>query len=156
MNKISEGYHFHALIAVDKEPHASWYKKGVHMHLQKVGYKPPEGAPQATIPIPPLTENELSEYLSVIDKKEEKSEEVVSHTLAKAYEKIVKMDKRERHVKRVISYMEKEIEGVPKQYEDYILFVGGKNTRIMDPPCASEAGTIPASPHRAGESPELA
>jgi len=124
-NKIIEGYHFHALLKVEKEPTKSWFKKGVHMNLKKVGR--PQTMEGFRLPMPEITVREKKEALYEGTLTPEDVEDMMVKDLEK---KVRKQCAQRRHVDRILLYMSKELE-LPAQYLDYILVIGGKNLKIQ-------------------------
>lgn len=129
-NKKSTGYHFHALIAVDKEPRKAWYKKGVHMHLAKVGkveHKVVTGVPsQVRLSAPEMTQKEYKEWSAHEPENSEKHQ--IDRLINKQVVTVKKLLNLSQHLQRVIQYMEKEQE-FPAQYADYMLCVGSKQIK---------------------------
>lgn len=119
-NKKSEGYHFHAIIKLNRVPKAQWYIKGVHMHLQKVGNR-------LAVNSRPLTKEEVLEYVYTVP---EKKQTLISQLEERLVElKIDQTVKKNDDVSRVLSYMAKEFE-FPAQYTDYIICESGKMTLL--------------------------
>ena len=118
-NKITEGYHYHAVMKMTCLPKPSWFIKGIHMNLKRIGFtrrtKPlfskkevhdisagcPEGQPAS-----------LKEYLD-------------DDLLTKVIDDRGSDVARAVHVDRTLNYLSKEME-MPAQYSDYILSVRGK------------------------------
>lgn len=122
-NKISDGYHFHAIAKMEKKPPATWYKKGVHMKLQKIGS--PEKLPEDwKIPIPYLSRRTLS------DMREHYEDNVIIDYLMEktARVSLAKMRKNTQ-IEKVLRYMSKDLD-MPMQYTDYIYVHNKKHVKI--------------------------
>jgi len=124
-NKKVEGYHFHALVSVKKEPKKAWYTKGVHIHLKRVGRS--ETKTQC-IPDPPcVTARDLVECpIEILPELQDKYEEqLIQNTIKKSF-------KRHRigsAINNCYHYMQKE-QSMPIQFHDYIFVCKGKHVRL--------------------------
>lgn len=125
LNKKSEGYHFHALIKVDKEPTKRWFRKGVHMNLQKLGN--PSGSKNLPTGMPMFNQNEISEIAEY--DKDIALGIVKIQTLKTDWDNVNKKARYSKDIKRITSYMSKEME-LPAQYEDYLAVDKGKTVKI--------------------------
>lgn len=119
-NKNTEGYHFHALIKADDGPPKTWYTKGVHMHLKKVGKSDTKEG--HTMPVPDITRRDV-----VMD-------ECPMHYYVEAVEQrliadIQKRQRRQTNVTKILTYMSKEMD-MPMQYTDYYLSCRGKSCQL--------------------------
>lgn len=120
-NKQNDFYHYHAIMKVTKEPSKSWFRKGIHMHLCKIGKSDQKGA----LPPPPIN-------ITVKDVREadgELDEQYEEQLVDKVIEKAGKSMRRLTHAGRVVNYMFKDLE-TPAQYRNYMLVVQGKNKPI--------------------------
>lgn len=126
-NKKTDGYHFHALLKVIKQPPPSWFTKGVHINLQTVGRRHFRS-------IHDLTKKDIFEYSDVCPVEELKAQ----YLLDKVDNKINVVVKRDTDIDRVLSYMAKEME-FPAQYTDYILSIRGKMMTLGQPVSPQEA-----------------
>lgn len=134
-NKKTNGYHFHVLMILDKEPHGSWFKKGVHMNLQKVGRM----KTGYVIPMSGPTDKELfdAEVEGIITK-----DDVADVLQERVIENHIKMNKKLAHTCRILNYMSKEME-FPIQYVDYQIVYKSKNYELR-PPETLPAGYAPS------------
>lgn len=131
-NKDQPGYHFHALLKLDKKPSRGWYKKNVHMYMKQLGTctcicdgeSVGEGIVNPAPSLTSITQNDVYEADGKLD--EEYSMQQLDRMLATA-------DKQVRHKKdldRVVNYMFKEYQSTHTQYRDYVLVVGGKSQTL--------------------------
>lgn len=126
-NKKSAGFHFHALLSLTKKPSKSWFKKGVHMNLLKVGK--PQDNTGMTIPPPPMTASMMSEWVHFEQKiASVHIEQVLIENQLTALQKRNRID---THIRRILAYMAKEQE-FPAQYTDYILVKGSNHQALPD------------------------
>lgn len=125
-NKTKDGYHFHALLKVTKEPPKSWFKKGVHMNLKKVGR--PQTMEGFVPPVPLPTNREVHEAQRDEVITPEHLEELY---FQKAYIKSKREQIKRKNVERILIYMSKELD-MPIQYKDYQLVISKKNYKIQD------------------------
>lgn len=144
-NKITPGYHFHALVVLKKEPPKSWYRKGVHIHLQKVG-KPPEDGKQRK---PEKLSMETTEkQLYDMECHEPEKARVIRDNLI--FDRLVdsarKIIKYKDNVRTIIRYMEKEQKEYV-QYENYVLCVH-KKMKKLDRGGSADADQRPAPPEQ--------
>lgn len=128
-NKKTEGYHFHALLSLTKNPAQGWFKKGCHIHLQPLNSCKTALFKLGGNSVPPIngdiTEQDLYE-------NNEDPEIFAAHKnqlIEKAVTKCFKSTKNWVHVCRVVNYMKKEFE-MPCQYSDYILVLRGKQAQL--------------------------
>ena len=133
LNKKSCGYHFHALLSCEKEPTRRWFKKGVHMHLKKVGKiekkekKETKDDEEVHSSIVPMTSKEVAEW---IERDPDNAIPVLTDKLITGcFKRHTKRKKKEQHLMRILNYMSKEFE-YPAQYSDYILVVS-KHNRVL-------------------------
>lgn len=125
-NKRVEGCHFHALIRVDSEPNKSWFKKGCHMHLQKIGK--PQNKEGMKMPTPWPSGQEIWEMYGQLPLEEAQAEHLKVIVEKQMYIES-KQTKCDKNITNVLKYMSKELE-MPCQYTDYIYVVSGKNQTI--------------------------
>lgn len=123
-NKKSEGYHFHALLDCKVEPRKSWFKKGVHMNLQKVGDKGIIKSHLYAMPLPPLNSKDIDGMAQ--EDPVGAAKYVVDTAINNGLVKLKKRKKKNAHLGRVLQYMKKEQE-LPIQYIDYMYVVSRKN-----------------------------
>lgn len=121
-NKTTPGNHFHALLRLDKPPPKSWFKKGVHMNLQKVGGVP-QGVTYQT-PMPGLTQNEISLMYHLDD-----ADVAIAYVEDMIFEKLKKKMKKATHIEKVLKYCSKDL-NMPMQYTDYIYVVKSKQVKL--------------------------
>lgn len=115
-NKKTEGYHFHALLKVSTPPKPSWFKKGVHMHIARIGHCP------LRVDFP--TNQEFHDFKELApDASAAMEEKQVSNLIYKA-------QSRNTDVLKVLKYISKELE-MPIQYHDYQIVVSKKNQTIL-------------------------
>lgn len=133
-NRKSAGYHFHALIEMEKEPHKSWFKKGVHMNLNRVGERVwynawgelcrDENKGSYLVPTDEWDSKALADYI------ENEPEEGLKFANDELFNKQLKLHRKKMeylgHITRILTYMEKEQE-FPAQYTDYICMRSGKH-----------------------------
>jgi len=120
-NKKTEGCHFHALLKVHTPPKQSWFIKGVHMNLKKVGYS--------------LTQRtnglNLKEVLEYSGHCPELAKTLMDDlVLEKVDHQIEKCMKRDDHVENCLLYISKDME-FPAQYTDYIISNRGKMATLQ-------------------------
>lgn len=124
-NKKTTGYHFHALLECKKEPPKAWFKKGVHMNLQKVGK--PSTTIGMTFPEPSMNQNQLSEMIYHEPETAPLVEDLIFEKQLKTSRATIQ---RRTNLGRVLHYMEKEQE-LPAQYSDYILVINKKHIKLQ-------------------------
>lgn len=127
-NKRTEGYHFHAIVRVDKSPiPKSFFKKGCHVNLQLIGRK------EAYVGMPQVhhsfTGKDIADMYECTDSKEEAQERHNAIIMEKAIKKHKKERKISDSVDRVLRYMSKELE-MPCQFTDYVYVVSKKNVKL--------------------------
>lgn len=121
-NKKSVGYHFHALLKDCKKPPKNFFKKGVHMNLQKVGG---DVVIRLVGGVRVVAKPDTAHLLEMtVDK-------AIEHV---ALQKVLDKGTRDRkvvlHVSRVLHYMSKDLE-LPAQYTDYIYKHSGKSVKLF-------------------------
>lgn len=119
------GWHFHAMLKVVKEPTYTWFIKGVHMHLTKIG-KADSNIGRLPPPINPTRE----EIATMLHWEPEKYAEVELSVLQAAFSKTVKQRRMDDNKSKVCQYLLKEVSGNPVQYVDYILCDNKKNITL--------------------------
>jgi len=125
-NKVTEGYHFHALFKSVKPPSKRWFIKGVHMHLRQVGRSATKSKIVPAIPSS-ITKRDIEEaYHTGQITVEERNDQIMNRHIFPSQMKKLKL---REHVDRILLYVSKEAE-LPAQYQDYILCVGGKQRAI--------------------------
>lgn len=137
-NKKSDGYHFHALLKMASEPKKSWYKKGVHINLLKVGRN---NGPPLPPPVFPESKSTLDKelYDGEINQKEH-DEALIDVMLAKSMRNLRMLN----HVRRVVNYVTKELTN-PQQYVNYHLIIRKKGVALTHPPSPGGGGRSPPS-----------
>jgi len=123
-DKTMGHYHYHAIMLMDKEPPKSWYTKGVHINLQKIGRRNnPVGM---VLPLPGPTAQEDAELLA---HEPERRPEIELRNLDIAMERHAKKAKRQLNVDKVLAYMTKEYtDRAPVRYVDYVYLHKGVST----------------------------
>lgn len=123
-NKMVEGYHYHAIFKKIKVPPKSWYIKGVHMNLRKIGTSLTMQSNYLTkkdlqdVPAPPQI---TKENLIDISLKQVRSVVIKNHMKTQ----------NDLDIMRVLNYLSKEIDD-PIQYEDYVLICRGKSRLLLE------------------------
>lgn len=117
-NKITEGYHYHAILKMSSLPPRKWYTKGIHMNLKRIGVsRRVKGL---------FSKKEVHDLASGCSENPEDLMGVVEDGLV---DKVIADrgvdDVRAVHVDRTLNYLSKEME-MPAQYSDYIFSVRGK------------------------------
>lgn len=133
-NKQNDGYHFHALVRLDKYPPKNWFKKGCHIKLQRLGSFEGERTEPEPQPDPVVPEDrpiERAEHYQLIEDHLKKQDDAV-------------------HAAKTTSYMVKEL-AEPKQFENYVLVIRGRNKTYKNtsPPGARQANPLRGSPNPA-------
>lgn len=121
-NKRTEGYHFHALIKATVEPGKSWYSKGVHMNMKRVGRR------DTNVTYPPPHIGELHDR-KALDEGLITPTQYADAIVDKIFEDHARKDKRKTHVDRLLHYMSKDLH-MPIQYHDYYYSLRGASKRI--------------------------
>lgn len=117
-NKKTEGYHFHALLKLTSRPKDTWFIKGTHMNLQKVG--------RTTRNPKPFTAKDFHEFpKEAVPVMSQTNEESIVYRLQNI------SIRRDPHIERVLNYMQKEFE-LPIQYVDYVIIVASKSQPLRD------------------------
>lgn len=165
-NKISDGYHFHALAVLEKDPPKGWFMKGVHMHCSKIGDLRSNES-ETLMPPARATAQELDEEVSLkpLDEAEDALIEYGMEKLRVRARRSRLRNKHALHLRRITDYIMKED---PKlQYVDYIKVENGKNVvheraqapvaqeKVRSPPVLPQGGEGALGPHRAGHQPLL-
>lgn len=121
-NKKAEGYHFHVLAKLKKVPHKGWYKKGVHIYVNRVySYSQAKYV---------FTGRERFE-LSCDDDEESFIESVhLDDIMKNAEKKMIEQVRREAHVKKILHYMSKDLD-MPILYVDYQYILRGKTVPLF-------------------------
>lgn len=124
LNKKTEGFHFHALLKVSKPPKDSWFIKGTHMNLQKVGKR-------LTVNTRALNLKEVLEYSDLCPEMKQTlmAEQMEEPRITKLIDESVRLH---QHVDRALRYMSKELPTLPVQYNDYIICLRGKMHPIQE------------------------
>ncbi len=122
-NKKTEGFHYHALVKNAVYPKKTWFKKGVHMNVKRVGIA------ETKIVYPPVVQISNKEWEKAVDHGLATKEEYEDHLIGIRLDKAVKLIKKMSHTMRVLHYMSKEME-MPAQYTDYMYVLKGKNTKL--------------------------
>jgi len=117
-NKATPGYHFHAILKCNTAPKKSWFIKGVHMNLQRVG-KP------LTAVSYPLNLKEVSQCLYFFP---ETAATLYAEQLDYKLDQVMeKFTQKSEDLDKILTYMSKELEH-PIQFTDYIISRKGKQT----------------------------
>lgn len=124
-NQRTVGWHFHAILICKKEPPKSWYKKGVHIHLKKVGKR--DSLVGMVLPQPDLTAQEVAEALH---HEPALSGHMEQHMINVCLAKHAKHKSLTDHRERVCNYLFKDVNKDHVQYVDYILRKSGNNESI--------------------------
>lgn len=117
-NKKTDGYHHHCIFSLNqfKEIKKNFFRKGVHMHLQKLGDTNPR--------LPTIPESaEHVDHIMGIDRDDSLELTLIKKDLYGQKVKIQAKRSRKKksgHVTRVIDYILKELPEYPEQYIDYI------------------------------------
>ena len=114
------GYHYHAIMIMDKEPHKGWYTKGVHIDLRKIGR--PQTNVGLTVPLP---DNTVLETKEMLYHEPERLSEVERAVERKIERKVFKTAKRKKHIDRVVAYLNKEQKD-PQPFVDYTYVINGR------------------------------
>ena len=121
-NKQDDKYHFHAVYKSTKHPPKSWFIKGVHMDVRKVGeYE------HKAFPIEDFTAWSFNkqEHEDMIHYGEMTSKDLNKLKLQRRLNQVITRHlARKDHIDRVYAYITKELEK-PKQYTNYILSIRG-------------------------------
>lgn len=131
-NKMTEGYHFHAIFIMITKPKASWFKKGCHINLQKVG----KGHLVYTAPLPQypppvntgVSARDIDESHDAVEHSNNVrlyEDQIITKCIKDAGQSLDRL----AHVQRTLKYMAKEQE-FPIQYTDYVYAVHGKNVKL--------------------------
>lgn len=123
--RIAGSYHFHAIAKLKNEPPRSWYTKGTHINLKKIGRS--DSTVGMVLPPPDYTSEEKSKIAEhcepqVID------EIMFAHVLTKH----LKRSRMSQNMERVKAYIMKDFQPTHKRYVDYILMLGGKSAALPD------------------------
>lgn len=137
VNKIVEGYHFHALAKLTKKPPKNWYRKGIHMHCQELGdlsrkAKDPKASGRLACKVQIPTQKEVEEYVYLLDSPDD-AEVLVDYGMAKMRQHTQRQRRKAKHsghVRRVLKYILKD--KPTRQYIDYILLSKGSNLKLPD------------------------
>jgi len=124
-NKKSEGYHFHAIMMMQNEPPKSWFKKGIHMNLQRIGKN---GNGNGNVIPDIMNAKECMDACQTESGKEMVETQIMERAFAQSHRAVKHRDA----VGRVLSYMEKEME-YPSQYTDYVFYLRGKSVALAIP-----------------------
>lgn len=140
-NVKTAGFHYHAVLRLNREPPRNWFKKGIHMHLTKIGRS---DKPCVAV-IPDITSLKQIEKEILIGQAEpqELEDEVVKRTM----ERQVQKRKRLSHIERVLLYLLKSFndDNPLVQYRNYQLIVKKKNL-ALPPPTPLGGGREASSP----------
>lgn len=125
-NRQKDGYHFHAIVKVVKVPKKTWYRKGVHMNLKRVGYLVPK----------PNTFSKQQMQDNVAGLSFEDSKRVLTEMSKCNVDDYIQRQEqvyvvRDVDIDRVLHYMAKEME-MPCQYTDYIWSKQGKQCKLKE------------------------
>lgn len=116
-NKVSKGYHFHALYVQDRERKVA--RKAVRIHIQSLG-----NVSTPRIPVPALNLKEKWEELESHSEYNDRLNLLIDRTIEEGKVKALKLRRtyrNEGHINRVIAYMEKELDkDLSREYVDYI------------------------------------
>ena len=146
-NVVDDGVHFHVLASFERVPHKGWYRKGVHIFVERVAPPcVPDGVPLWT------HKWTLGEILSATDDVADQmlaDNASLKHMMGRM--RRCRLKTIDANVARVTRYMEKYLPVVPVQYEDYIFVVRGRLTKYIllfpEAPVPSVAGTqVPTEP----------
>lgn len=124
-NHQNDGYHFHAILDCHKEPSKRFFKKGVHMHLKKIGR--PDTLEGFVLPLPDPFPTPKDRYDYGHDPTTMEDKEI--HQIDCLIQKRRKELRQNKHVERVLTYMSKDLD-MPIQYHDYIYVHNGKNVKL--------------------------
>ncbi len=127
-DKVKGKHHYHALMIMQKEPPIGWYTKGVHIDLKKVGR--PQTNVGLVVPMPGLT---TLEKLEMISEEPANQRFVESDHIEQTITKSLQKTNRDKHVERVVRYLNKEQTDESIQYVDYILYIKGKHIKRANP-----------------------
>lgn len=122
-NKQNQGYHFHAIVKVDKEPTRAWYKKGLHIHFKRIAR--PDSKVGFTIP----HNLDITGATYVAAHPAQDASITESHNdqlINRAMQKMRKASYLQTCIERCLVYMSKEAE-MPIKYHDYLLIHNGKS-----------------------------
>lgn len=130
-NKKDKGYHYHAIVNVSTKPATSFFKKGIHIRLHKLGARYPIGHNNGAGRLPPpitFTKKELHEVQEYPHIKEMVVDAMTDAMFSIIHKKLNMCP----HVNRVLSYLSKEIQTLPNpvQYQDYIYMKAGKMSNL--------------------------
>lgn len=128
-NKKDVGYHYHAILVVKKEPPRSWFRKGVHIHLTKLG-RFTQDLKGFVPPIPEMNSRDISEVNS--HDPQEAEAILIDKVARQTYLKFQKKEQRLKYVRGVIKYLTKEFIN-PIQYVDYVYQIGRTNHTLNLP-----------------------
>lgn len=149
-NKKTAGFHYHAVLKVQKEPSKSWFKKGIHMNLLKIGRY--NGEIEGLNP-PLSLEPSIKQLVREAEDGETTIDEVTSEVMKRTAERSMKNQERIKHIKRALDYILKELT-CPEQYVNYQFVIKGKSTAIRARPPAPGGIAGPPFPAVEGEGAE--
>ena len=125
-DKKGEGYHYHAIMRMNKEPPKSWYTKGVHINLKKIGR--PQTTDGMVLPMGGSTAQDDLEHLHHCPEDRPLVEEEI---LKRSLDKHLKKTARLKNVERVLQYMSKDYQDrSPVRYVDYAYVYNGKQSTL--------------------------
>ncbi len=132
-NKTKNGYHFHALVALELDDiKKSWFIKHTHINVKTIG----DVNPSLTTPSFPDSQEEEEFLIHGDDPSYDLSDRLVAIFLYKQKTKLAQTqtkNKRHLHVDRILSYMDKEDHIVSSQFQDYCFCKNGKQVAIATP-----------------------
>lgn len=127
-DKATEGYHYHAIMLMNKEPAKGWYTKGIHINLKKIGRRANNVGMVLPVQGPTALEKAV-ELFHCPENKEALEKASLEHAMAGE----LKRYKRKNHVDRVLNYMAKE-QINPVRFVDYMFVVKTKHMVLPEEP----------------------
>ncbi len=129
-NKRTEGFHFHAILLLAKEPHKGWYKKGLHLNLQKLSTAVAKQRGNVGMCMqPPLVGGRDIKDATDLKELKEIQGVVEDQVIDDVIKRSVAGRRLKEHIVRCLRYMSKELE-FPIQYYDYQYMIKNKNYTI--------------------------
>lgn len=123
------GYHYHAILSIKKgikDPPKSWFTKGVHINLKKIGR--PQTNEGMILPSSDLSFREANDWLLICPEDRPQTEE---RLIEQALVRHIKRTNRLKNVERVLQYMSKEYQDRPPiLYEEYVYVHNGKTSTL--------------------------
>jgi len=125
-DKKGEGYHYHAILRMIKEPPRSWYTQGVHVNLKKIGRA--QTLVGMKLPQPnPTAQEDLEQLILSPEDLPRIEQRLIDVALAKS----VKRTARLKSIERVLQYMSKDYQDrAPIQYQDYCYVYNNKQSPL--------------------------